>query len=79
MTENSVISSAYMAIDITDNDNFATVLDQHVKVDMKMQYRQPTSQQRNGSLLLTPIHLPGIGEYCSTRPKGPYSAPHSMV
>ena len=34
MAVNSVVSASYMAVDITDNENFATVLDHHVKVDM---------------------------------------------
>ncbi len=34
MAVNSVVSVSYMAIDITDHENFATVLDHHVKVDM---------------------------------------------
>ncbi len=30
----SVVSASYMAVDITDDKNFAAVLDHHVKVDM---------------------------------------------
>ncbi len=30
----SVVSAAYMAVDITDNDNFAAVLDHQVNVKM---------------------------------------------
>ncbi len=34
MVVSSVVSASYTAIDITDDENFAAVLDHHVKVDM---------------------------------------------
>ncbi len=34
MAVNSVVSVFYMVIDITDNENFASILDHHVMVDM---------------------------------------------
>ncbi len=34
MVVSSAISASYMAVDITDDENFAAVLDYHVKVDM---------------------------------------------
>ncbi len=34
MVVSSVVSALHMAVDITDDENFATVLDYHVKVDM---------------------------------------------
>ncbi len=34
MAVSSVVSASYMAVDITANENFATILDHHVKVDM---------------------------------------------
>ncbi len=33
MVVSSVVFASYAAIDITDNENFAAVLDNHVKVD----------------------------------------------
>ncbi len=33
MAVSSVVSASYTAVDITDNENFAAVLDHHVKVD----------------------------------------------
>ncbi len=49
MAISSVVSATYTAIDITDNENFATVLDHHVKVDMTTAVqtaRLTTSQQK---------------------------------
>ncbi len=34
MAVSSVVSASYTAVDITENENFAAVLDHHVKVDM---------------------------------------------
>ncbi len=34
MAVSSVVSASYTAVDITDNENFATALDQNVKFDM---------------------------------------------
>ncbi len=34
MAVSSVVSASYTAVDITDDENFAAVLDHHVKVDM---------------------------------------------
>ncbi len=34
MAVSSVVSASYIAVDITDYENFATVLDHHVKVDI---------------------------------------------
>ncbi len=38
MVVSSVVSASYLAIDNTDNENFAAVLDHHVKVDMNHDY-----------------------------------------
>ncbi len=34
MAVSSVVSASTMAVGITDNENFATILDHHIKVDM---------------------------------------------
>ncbi len=34
MTMSSIVSAAYTTVDITENENVATVLDHHIKVDM---------------------------------------------
>ncbi len=66
MTVNSVVSAFYMAVDITDNKNFATALDHHIKVDMTKKCRQPISPLHSGSLPLTPTACLALG-YSSTQ------------
>ncbi len=34
MTVSLVVSTSYTAVDITDNENFAAILEHHIKVDM---------------------------------------------
>ncbi len=54
MAVSSVVSASYMAVDITYNENFATVLDHHVKVHMTtaVQTAHLTTLQSTGRKLL---------------------------
>ncbi len=79
MADSSVISASYTAVDITDNENFAAVLDHHVKVDMTTVVQTAISLPCNRSSPLTPNRLPGIGVSRYTRLRGQSSAPLSMM
>ncbi len=76
MAVSSVVSISYTAIDITDNENFAAVLDHHVKVDMTtaVQTAHLTTSQRKltvDSNMLTwrwgiPLHKAKRTVQCTT-------------
>ncbi len=55
MTASSVVSASYTAVDITDDENFATVLDYHFKVDMNKAVQTTHLTTSQWKLVIAPI------------------------
>ncbi len=74
MAVSSVVSASYTTIDITDNENFASVLDQHVKVDMTTIVKTALLTTSQWKLAIDSNHLPSVGVFPWIRPRGQSSA-----
>ncbi len=67
MVVSSAVSASYLAVDITDDEHFATVIDHHVKVDMTTAVQTAHLTTTNGSLLFIQSCLPNAGVFPSIR------------
>ena len=79
MVANSVVSAAYTAVDITDNENFAAAPDHHIKVDMMSVVQTACLTTFQWKFAVDSDHLHGIGESLYTSPRGQSSAPRSVL
>ncbi len=79
MAVSSVVLASYMAVDITNDENFTAVLDHHVKVDMTTAVQTAhliTSQQK---LAVDSNTLAWYWVFLHIRPSGQSSAPLRVV
>ncbi len=79
MTVSSVVSASYTVVDITDNENCATVIDHHIKINMMaaVQTAHLTTMQWN--LDVAPDMLAQHWSIPLQKAKRPSSAPLNMV